>query len=254
MTNFFAENVNLLCEKAGISVDQLAKRIGLTPSTLYRHINPDPGKKEKTAPRKRTILAVADYFGLPPKSVLEEKLTDENLPEIEQRANQNNEGENTVKSPLVPLINMTMFFGIMPLISPIIEPEFRDPQKERPSGLCVEEWIPAPPFANLGGKDLVAILVDGEAMLPFLSPGDIAYIELNRSNEAPDEYIEYTNVKNNDLVLASDKKRTPLLRKIITDESGKKWLVKENDNWPGEKIVESGEIFGKIVAKAACFD
>lgn len=252
MTNFFAENVNLLCAKANISVDQLAKRIGITPSTLYRHVNPDPDKKEKAAPRKRTILAVAEYFGLPPLAIISERLTEENIPEIEKRASQDNEGENTVKAPLVPLVDMTVFFKILSWIAPYIEPDFRK-TKTDPCGLSAEEWISAPPFNGLDDTDLVAIHVKGESMVPFFLPNDIAYIELKKNKEQPDEYTEYTDIKNNDFVIATNKKGVILIRKIITDESGKKWLIKENEEWPGEKMVECGSVFGKIVAKATRF-
>ena len=252
MTNHFAENVSLLCKKADISVDQLAKRIGIVPSTLYRHVNPDPEKKEKPAPRTRTVVAVADYFDIPPKALLEEVLSDENLPLIKIKAAEQKEKETTVKAPLVPLVDTEFFFTFGSFIAPLTDPGLRN--SKTLSGISAEKWIPAPPFEDLSARDLTAVYVSGNAMFPLLADGDIAYVEMERSEDSPNEFADFQNVKNNDIVLAAPKDLVAtLIRRIIVDETGRKWLIKENDNWPGEKMIECREVFGKVVSKAARF-
>jgi transcriptional regulator with XRE-family HTH domain len=58
MSSFYSK-VNELCSSRGISITALALELGLSKGT------PTNWKKMTESPRRNTVKAVADYFGLP---------------------------------------------------------------------------------------------------------------------------------------------------------------------------------------------
>ena len=88
-TKLVAKNIEYLCQMRGISARQLAIDMKMSPSSMYRLVNPE----NTIEPRARTLRNIADYFKVDPID-----LTAKDLAAVSRGASASAEQENQSKS------------------------------------------------------------------------------------------------------------------------------------------------------------
>lgn len=259
MPSTFAQNLTYLCRKANISPGMLAKRTGLDPSTLYRQLEPPKDGKPASRPRMRTLVAVADYFGVPSDILCNEVINDLNVTSCaagsqdtgKQGTSHPKETEPIDKRPPVPLVNLQEYFMFCPLIL-----GSADVAPAKIGTLSAERWIHLPPVTETPGMDIIAARVSGEAMSPILVNDDIIFIEVEiiRGGQDSSDFKDRVNLNSGDLVVAFEEAGSQaLIRRLAIDETGTRWLVKLNNDWPGIRMTKCRKVLGKIIAKTHIF-
>ena len=247
MTNYFAENLQLLLDKSGMGVYTLAPLIDASVSSIYRWLDP----KIAFVPRTRTRVAIANVFGVDPVDLVNKKLTIESpvTPDGKYKAPA---GTLTI-SGLGPAVASTALGEPIPLLANtqnlLIANVMDDDVGLTKNSLtpCAKAWLPPAPIRVKGKDNLVVVQMPDDSMAPEIKCGDLVYIEF--------EFQKPLDFNNGDLVLADrqlgpdENKNTPaLIRKlVIGDHPGDAWLVATNTEWPGTRQVRASTPYGKVV-------
>lgn len=237
MTNFFAKNLQMLLDKTGMSVYDLAPRIGTSASTVYRWLDPN----FSYLPRSRTRVTISEVFGVDPVELVYSDMagaTEDPEGNKVERAN-----VHRVIGDRVPLLFNTANLDIPHAFDDDIS---ITKAELTPSA---EKWLPPCPDETIRSTDLIAIRMNGEAMAPEIRDGDLLYVDFDFAfKPIPNEY------KSGDLVLANhwspQKKEEVLVRKLAYGDSTEEiWLKATNPDWPPEKrLVKGTMVLGKVVA------
>lgn len=237
MTNFFAKNLQMLLDKSGMSVYDLAPRIGTSASTVYRWLDPNLSY----LPRSRTRVTISEVFGVDPV-----ELVYTNMSGAAEGAEGNKAERANIHSVLgerIPLLASTANLEIPHIFDDDIS---LTKAELTPSA---EKWLPPCPDEAVRSTDLIAIRMNGEAMAPEIRDGDLLYVDFDFAfKPIPNEY------KSGDIVLANHfptpNKEEVLVRKLsYGDSPDEVWLKATNPDWPSEKrLVKGSLIFGKVVA------
>lgn len=156
-----------LAERMGLSINEVARRADLAPSTVLAIFRGEP----KTI-RRLTMCALAKAFGVTPEDLESEAILNSPLP-----------------PPQVPMAKATPVVPVDRI--PVLKAESID-------DLCAEEvdmqavgqkaqrWVAGPPFPVATARGLVATEVKrGMAMEPDVRVGDILYLTLQPTSYAP---------------------------------------------------------------------
>lgn len=253
-TNFTAPNIKYLCQKHGISPRELAVKIGMDPSTIYRLTDDDNPR----TPQLRTLRNIADFFKVDPHLIANTDLTafcgvipqSDIEPPVEPKAKKEPRlvAAPTATAKLIPLIRITNPYDFDPGIASIWATELHEINENEVSsdffGFIIEKWIYAP--YGVDGDDLVAIEVQSSAMSPTLEKGDIAVIA---GFEKCVFNTEKLGLEENSIVIGKVRlngKDAIVIRRTVQDENGDTLLTAENPVWPSEDINVSF-LFGKVV-------
>lgn len=219
--NFLAENLKFLRTHSGLSQLALARRIGCQSSTINR-IEDDTVRAQ---PRERTLLALAQLFNLSPEKLLNEKLTE--LPSGEQTQPLFEVGEPI---PLIPKkgVYQKLLSGTDDAMS----------VEEAGEEIGTKTWLPPLPFGDSKKRTLVAYVMEGEALAPDIKDGDVLYVE--------GIFGEDPQPRSGQVVIAESDEKL-YVRKLIRGDNDEQWLAATNPDWPGEKTLPCGRIYGAVV-------
>ena len=228
MANYFPKNVKYLRQKNGLSVYDLAKKLNVAPSTVYR-LEDGPYLR----PQERTVMAVSNIFDVPYENPLDVA--------IEQLGSST--GPNKIGAPL----ELQKVNGIpIPLITPqavLITPFTLGDDVEHTSEADKEygaiKWLPPLPFEHSKEKKLVAFMMEGEALSPEIKDGDTIFIDGLYNDET-------LSPKTGQLVLAESQGGV-YIRKLMIGENNQQWLIATNPQWPGNRALPCDRIYGVVV-------
>lgn len=234
MTNYFVENVQALLKKAVMTPNALSERLGVDSATVYRWLDP----KVQSLPRSRTLVLLAEFFGVDPNKLVNEPLdiNDVNKPAESSGATK----KRTYRGTRIPLVSETEHLWFASWLSDDIETT----DDEALPG--AKEWLPAAPDLDLEQERLVALRNTGSAMAPTIQNGDLVYVDFAFGGMAA------PSIEEGDIVLAhleGKDNKTPVIRKLIYgDNRDDKWLTATNPDFPGTRTVKAGAILGKVVS------
>lgn len=238
MTNYFVENVQALLKKAVMTPNALSERLGVDSATVYRWLDP----KFQSLPRSRTLVLLAEFFGVEPNKLVTERLdlNDVDKPSSNTSVNK----KRTYRGSRIPLVTADNTLLLAGLLSDDIE----NVNSELWPG--AKEWLPAAPDLDLPQERLVAIRVTGSAMAPIIQNGDLVYVDFIFGGD-----MESPDIKEGDIVLAEPSgpgkpmTNAPVVRKLVYgDNEQDRWLTATNPDFPGTRTVKANDILGKVVS------
>ena len=237
MTNRFAENINFLLEKTGMTPHGFSERLGIDSATVYRWLDP----KFQSVPRARTLLTLSQFFNVGAERLLYERFDDTTVFEMNEQPK-----KKTVKrinGTAVPLMKVDYALKLSAMVDSDIGLSSDDMSPE------AEQWLPPAPDADIKSESLIAIRATGDAMAPTIKDGDLVYVEFNFG-----QMFEAISWRNNDIVLATPEHKkgetpAPILRKLVYgDNENDQWLTATNPDFPGTRTVKAEMVLGKVVA------
>ena len=212
----FSNKLQELLSSRGISGYAVAKGTGLPKSTISRLLN-----GEATTPRSSTLAELAAFLGITPSELTEgTDLEDKYLPKTGK----------IVKGLRVPLLS-----------SPTDAFYYVGIEEDVPIG---SDYLPPFPFEQDQKRELIAVVMDSDALAPRIRKGDIVYFDTVMCT-GKNEY----EAKNGDIVLAMFEGRDgkALIRQYFVDDLGKRWLTATNPLWPGERSLSCSLVHGVAV-------
>ena len=209
MQTYDGNIIKQLAEERGISFYALSKGSGVTQATLSRILN---GKVQK--PKDSTILAIADFLGVPPERL---GLEFSHLSQVGKRLVQRGPSVPVYEPEQVVLLN----------------------NGERPA---TNRFVTYPVSADVGVIDeIVGMVVRGSAMAPYFLDGDIVFfpigVDLIRAKES--SYVT--------CIISENETETAAVRKIKNSEGDAYWGEIVNPDWPGKKTTLNPELVGEIM-------
>lgn len=194
----------------------VAKGTGLPASTISRILN-----GEASTPRSSTLAELAAFLGMTPSELTEgTELEEKYLPKKGKIV-------KGLKVPLVPSPSDAFFDsgigGDVPIGS---------------------DFLPPFPFEQNQKRELIAVVMDSDALAPRVRKGDIIYFDTVMQTDK-NEY----DAKNGDIVLAlfEGGAGQALIRQYFVDDLGKRWLTATNPLWPGERSLSCSLVHGVAV-------
>lgn len=224
MTNTFCENLKFLRHKQGWSVYEMADRLGLRPSTVYR-LEDTPN----VTPRERTIMAISDLFGVDPDDLKNKKLSEENFKTTTPQITRDIRGEP------IPVIDTN---GLAAKMLEDLDDVGNFGEGAEMFG--AQDWLPPLPYHHSKDKKTVAWVMQGEALEPTIKNGDTLYVD-GCFDKAPPK------AKSGDFVLATAADTNHYVRKLVCGDNGEQWLVATNPDYPGERSIKCKRIHGVVV-------
>lgn len=159
----FASNLKHLLDIHDLAQVDVAKAIGVSPQTFNTWV------KGVAIPRMGKIQALADYFG-----VLKSELVDDNPPSLAEPQNKSFSSAGYVRIPVLGEIAG----GI-----PIEAIEIRDD----------DDWEDIPQEWLNGGREYLALRVQGDSMEPRIHSGDVAIVKKQPVCDSGDICAVYVN-------------------------------------------------------------
>lgn len=187
----FSIKLQELLSARGISGYAVAKGTGLPKSTISRLLNGDA-----TTPRSSTLAEIAAFLRITPSELTEgTDLEDKYLPKTGK----------IVKGLRVPLLS-----------TPTDAFYFAGIEGDVPIG---SDYLPPFPFEQEQKKELIAVVMDSDALAPRIRKGDIVYFDTVMQTDK-NEY----DAKNGDIVLAmfDGHDGKALIRQYFVDDLGKR--------------------------------
>lgn len=228
MTNFFPKNVRYLRQKNGLSVYDLAKKLNVAPSTVYR-LEDGPYLR----PQERTVMAVSNIFDVPYEYLLNTDIEQYGLHSTPHKSGAE-PAIRKINGLPIPLVTSNAI-----LITPFTLGDDVEHTSEIDSDYGAKAWLPPLPFEHSKEKKLVAFTMEGEALSPEIKDGDTVFIDGVYGDEP-------VSPRTGQLVLAESQGNV-YIRKLMIGENNQQWLIATNSQWPGNRAIPCDRIHGVVV-------
>lgn len=232
MSNFFVQNMIALCAKHNLKLGKLAELVTektgrtLSSTTLTRL-----AKRGAAAnPSDSTVAGVASVFKVAPEEMLHKEL----LPQVGKEVVIRKYEYKTIEEEKAEEDRQKT----VPLLT-----EFDLSEVSRAFGIWESNEhknVTAPEGSTLS-QDLIAFYAPSNALAPEIRKGFLVYATPMRTIDEPE-------LKDGSLVLAKTEGGEQVLRKLILDDVGNKWLVATNKNQPGSEPLKAEEILAVVYA------
>lgn len=218
MLTLLINNLNALADREGISVNALAKKLGIPQPTMHRLL-----KGQTKKPSVQTLQPIAEHFGVSVDDLMDKDLS---LGRAALASRSAREGSD-IK-------------GLVPLLTSVQAGEWREIagtfQRE-----AAKAWLPCP---VKHGPHTFCLTVEGESMRnpggrPSYEPGDVIFVD---PDVAP---------KPGDRVVARLESQVAATFKQYLEEDGRKLLKALNPDWHPRYTVINGDatICGIVIGK-----
>lgn len=216
----FSEKLQQILDSRGFTGYAVSKGTGLPKSTISRLLS-----GEAATPRSTTLAEIASFLGITPTELISgtelENSYDKKVGKISRG----------LRVPLLTSPSDASYYATFENDVPINT-----------------DFLPPFPFEQNKSKELIAVVIDSDALAPRIRKGDIVYFNTLMQTKNDD-----CEAKNGDVVLAvvKDEPAKVIIREYYEDDLGERWLVATNPSWPGEHAVRCSFVSGVAVGFSA---